>query len=51
MSFHSIASSKPDAAQGSEVQTSGDHIPSAEVPQWLPNKHDYLWWARRIFIF
>jgi dienelactone hydrolase len=50
MSSHPISSSKPRAAQGSEVYTSGDHIAVAAVPQSSPNKRGYLWWARIIFV-
>ncbi len=50
MSFNSISSSKPDAAQDSEVQTSGDPIRLAEVPQSSHNKRGWLRWLGRVVV-
>lgn len=51
MSFHSISSSKPDAAQSSEVHTSGDHTAVVKVPQSLLNKRRRFRWLGRVVVF
>jgi pimeloyl-ACP methyl ester carboxylesterase len=48
MSFNLISTSKVDPAQDSQVHTSSDNIAVAEMPQSLPNKRGYRWWATRI---
>ncbi len=50
MSYHSISTSKPDAVQSSEVQTSGDHTAVTEVPQPTPKKRRSFRWLVRVVI-
>lgn len=51
MSFHSISSSEPDAAQGSEVQTSGDRTAVSKEFQSSPNKpHRFRWLVRVVVL-
>ena len=51
MSFHSISSSKPEAAQSSEAHTSGDHTAVVKVPQSLLNKRRRFRWLGRVVVF
>ena len=50
MSSSPISSSKVDPAQRSEVQTSGDHLAVAEVPQSSPNKRRCFRWLGRVVV-
>ena len=50
MSSSPISSSKADAAQRSEVQTSGDHLAVAEVPQSALNKRRRFRWLGRVVV-